>query len=70
VIGVNAITIYVVPRFVDFEKAARFFLGGVERLAASSSTAPSVRVLEVAGVLAAKWLFLLFLYRNRIFLRV
>ena len=27
-------------------------------------------VLAVAGVLAAKWLFLLFLYRRRIFLRV
>ncbi len=33
VIGANAITIYVVPRFVDFEKIAQFFLGGVYRLA-------------------------------------
>ena len=27
-------------------------------------------VLAAAGVLAAEWLFLLYLYRNRIFLRI
>jgi predicted acyltransferase len=65
VIGANAITIYVVPRFIDFSKAADFFLGGLVRH--SGSFEP---VLKTAGVLAAKWLFLLFLYRKRIFLRL
>jgi predicted acyltransferase len=65
VIGANAITIYVVPRFIDFPKIARFFLGGVARH--SGSFAPVVTAL---GVLAVQWLFLLYLYRKRILLRV
>jgi predicted acyltransferase len=71
VIGVNAITIYVVPCFIDFAKCARFFFGGLYRLAGEhSASEPFVHVLEVAGLLAVQWLFLLFLYRHRIFLRV
>jgi predicted acyltransferase len=70
VIGMNAITIYVVPRFIDFGRVARFFFGGVYRLVESSG-GPELRdVAMAAGVLTAEWLFLLFLYRNRIFLRV
>lgn len=65
VIGANAITIYVVPRFLDFPKIAEFFLGGVARH--SGSFAP---VVLTAGVLAAEWLFLLYLYRQRLLLRV
>jgi predicted acyltransferase len=65
VIGANAITIYVVPRFLDFPKISRFFLGGVA--AHSGSFGP---VVLIAGVLAAEWLFLLYLYRRRLFLRV
>jgi predicted acyltransferase len=65
VIGANAITIYVVPRFLDFPKVADFFLGGVVRH--SGSFAPVALVL---GPLAVQWLFLLYLYRKRIFLRV
>jgi predicted acyltransferase len=65
VIGANAVTIYVVPRFVDFPKIAQFFLGGVIRH--SGSFAPVALAL---GVLAAQWLFLLYLYRRRLFLRV
>jgi predicted acyltransferase len=70
VIGANAITIFVVPRFLDFERCARFFFGGAERLAGPYVSDRFAAVLVVAGVLAAKWLFLLFLYRRRIFLRV
>jgi predicted acyltransferase len=70
VIGANAITIYVVPRFVDFEKIARFFLGGLYRLAERTGGADLGDVARAAGFLAAEWLFLLYLYRNRIFLRV
>ncbi|MDR3639350.1 MAG: DUF5009 domain-containing protein [Isosphaeraceae bacterium] len=70
VIGANAITIYVVPRFVDFRKMAQFFLGGLYRLAGEHVSADFQSVLMAAGILAAEWLFLLYLYRNRIFLRV
>ena len=64
-IGANAITIFVVPRFVDFRKVAEFFLGGVAAHAGSFGP-----ILLLIGALAAKWLFLLYLYRNRVFLRV
>ena len=65
VIGANAITIYFVPKIIDFDKMSEFFLTGVSQLVGDWKT-----VILVAGALAAKWLFLLFLYRQRIFLRL
>jgi predicted acyltransferase len=65
VIGANAITIYVVPRFVDFHKVAEFFVGGVAQHAGSFGP-----VVLAAGFLGAQWLFLLYLYRRGLFLRV
>lgn len=65
VIGTNAITIFVVPRFVSFPFARDFFFGGLVRL--SGAGAPLV---AAAAVLFLKWLFLYWLYRNRWFLRV
>jgi predicted acyltransferase len=65
VIGMNAITIYVVPRFVDFGKMTTFFFGGVMSL--SSDWKP---VVAAAGSLILKWIFLWILFRQRMFLRV
>ncbi len=74
VIGANAITIYWLPRIVDFEVIAGFFLGrpdadenptGLIRLAGVYGP-----IVAVAGMLAVKWLLLLYLYRNKLFLRV
>jgi predicted acyltransferase len=65
VIGANAITIYVVPRFLDFAHATEFFLGGTARLCGTYGT-----IVLLAGTLLAKWLFLWWLYRQRVFLRV
>lgn len=65
VIGANAITIYVAQRFIDFAKIGQFFFGGVARLSGDWST-----VVLLASTLLAKWLFLWYLYRNRVFLRV
>ncbi|HJZ94553.1 MAG TPA: DUF5009 domain-containing protein [Gemmataceae bacterium] len=65
VIGANAITIYVVRRFIDFPKVADFFFGGVARHSASFGPV----VLAVA-VIAVEWLLLYYLYRRRLFLRV
>jgi predicted acyltransferase len=65
VIGANAITIYFVQRFVDFNSIARFFVGGA--IKHSGAFGP---VLAILGALTLKWLFLLYLYRRRLFLRV
>ena len=65
VIGANAITIYCAQRVVDFGKIADFFCGGIAGL--SGDWKPVVTGL---GGLAVKWLFLLFLWRQRVFLRV
>ncbi|HLN32314.1 MAG TPA: DUF5009 domain-containing protein [Gemmataceae bacterium] len=64
VIGANAITIYVVPHFLDFEKMSHFFFGGAARH--SGAFGP---VLLAAGVFALEWLGLYYLYRKGIFLR-
>ncbi len=65
VIGVNAITIYIAARIIPFDDIARFFLGGAVRY--SGSFGP---VVVPIGTLAIEWLFLLHLYRNKVFLRV
>ncbi|MFM7036378.1 MAG: acyltransferase family protein [Planctomycetaceae bacterium] len=65
VIGVNAITIYVAPRFIDFDHLTSFFLSGTARMSGSWSG-----VVAAFGVLFAEWLFLLWLYRSRVFLRL
>ncbi|MCC2670713.1 MAG: hypothetical protein K0Q72_3184, partial [Armatimonadetes bacterium] len=65
VIGLNPITIYLGQRIVDFGKIAEFFAGGAAQYA--GTLAPIV--LGVA-VLTVKWLFLRFLYKQRIYLRV
>jgi predicted acyltransferase len=65
VIGANAITAYLLPDVIDFRKVGHFFLGGVERHAGAFGP-----VVAALGVLAAKWLVLLYLYRKRLFLRV
>jgi predicted acyltransferase len=65
VIGLNPITIYLGQEIVDFEKIAQFFVGGVLKF--TSGMTPIV--LGIA-VLAVKWLFLRFLYKQRISWRV
>jgi predicted acyltransferase len=65
VIGANAITAYLLPHVIDFEKIGHFFFGGVERHAGAFGP-----VVAALGVLAAQWLLLLYLYRRRLFLRV
>jgi len=70
VIGANAITIFVAPRFIDFDHFARFFLGGTYRLAEEWGSVDARLIVTALGVLMAKWLFLYWLYRNKIFLRV
>jgi predicted acyltransferase len=65
VIGMNAITIYLVDRFFDFGIIAKVFLHGL--LPVFGQLQPLVWSCSVAFI---GWLFLYFLYRQKIFLRV
>ncbi len=65
VIGMNAITIYLVKQFFDFGIIANIFLHGL--LPLSGRYQPLVWECSVVFTM---WLFLYFLYRQKIFLRV
>ncbi len=65
VIGMNAITIYFLQRFVEFDKIAKFFFSGIAKHA--GLIAPLVLPF---GALMIRWLLLYFLYRHRVFLKV
>ncbi len=65
VIGMNPITIYFLQRFVDFNGIAEFFFLGL----AGHAELFKPLILPF-GVLLAKWLFLWFLHRHRIFFKV
>jgi predicted acyltransferase len=64
VIGLNALTIYVLQEVFDFRHVAEAFAGGLINHAGIYH----VLVLATAIVLS-KWLFLYFLYRQKIFLK-
>ena len=66
VVGMNAITIYLLQRIVDFDAISRFFLGGVAGLLPQLFGA----ALIASGHLALCWLILWFLYRKNVFLKV
>ena len=65
VIGVNAITVYLLPHVVDFRKLVHFFFGALLDRAGSFQA-----VLDPIVVFAVEWLLLLYLYRKRLFIRV
>ena len=66
VIGMNSITIYMVQRIVDFQNVAKFLFGGAVTLLPQIWQATGTAFAYVAVC----WLFLYFLYRQRIFLKV
>jgi predicted acyltransferase len=65
VIGMNAITIYLLADIVNFDHIAQLLVGGV----AEHAGVLKPMVLPV-GVVGVEWLLLWFLYRHRIFLRL
>lgn len=65
VIGANSITIYICQNFINFDGIAGYFVGGL--LQYIPTAAP---ILFMLCILMAKWLFLAFLNRRRIYLRV
>ena len=66
VVGLNAITIYLLQRVVDFDAISRFFLGGIVGLLPQESGAALISM----GHLAICWLVLCFLYQKKVFLKV
>jgi len=65
VIGMNALTIYLLTRFFDFSQPSTLIFG---RLA--NACGEGKAVVLACGVLLIEWLVLYFLYRRKIFLRV
>ena len=66
VIGMNSITIYLAQRILGFNKATDFLFGGL----ASKFPEGWNMVMWQAGYVIVCWIFLYFLYRKRIFLKV
>ena len=66
VIGMNAITIYLAQRIVGFHGAANFLFGGAASLLPGAWPAVGMSLAYVATC----WLFLWFLYRRNVFLKV
>ena len=66
VVGMNSITIYMAQQFVNFHSVSDFFLGGTAGLL------PDLwgKLVLQLGYIAACWLFLHFLYRKNVFLKV
>jgi predicted acyltransferase len=66
VIGMNPITIYLADRIIDFDSASKFFFEGImTRFPASWTT-----LWEGIAVTTVSWVFLYFLYKKKIFLKV
>lgn len=66
VIGLNSITIYLAQRIFDFRGVADFLFGGVASLLPSGLQP----VGESVAYIAICWLFLYFLFRKNVFLKV
>ena len=66
VIGMNSITIFMACRIINFRGIEKFFIGGI---AAKMPELWSGVFLDL-GYIITWWLFLYFLYKQKIFLRV
>lgn len=66
VIGMNSITIYMAQRVIGFHVAAAFLFGGLASLVPEAWGASVV----CAGYIAVCWLFLYFLHRKGVYLKV
>lgn len=66
IIGMNSITIYMAQRIIAFKSVSKFFLGGV------ADQLPPLwgNVVMTGGYVLVCWLFLYFLYKKRIFLKI
>jgi predicted acyltransferase len=65
VIGMNAITIYLLADIVNFDHIAKLLLQGV-----ADHAGPLQPLVLPLGVVGVEWLLLWFLYRQKVFLRL
>ncbi len=65
VIGMNAITIYLLHRFIDFGAVAKVFVGGIIPHMGSFG-----KPLLAFSVMLVEWFLLYFLHRRKLFLKV
>lgn len=65
VIGLNSITIYMAVRLIDFMHTSNFVLGSFSILSGDFNS-----VVLYIGKIGFEWLFLFYLYKNKIFLKV
>ena len=66
VIGMNSLTIYLAYRFIDFGYTSRLLFEGLYKYSAEKWHP----VYQSLGALALVWIFLYFLYRQKIFVKV
>ena len=66
VIGLNSITIYMAQRIIPFSSINKFFLGGLSELCPE----PVGKLILAIGYFMLCWLFLWFLYKKKVFLKV
>lgn len=66
VVGMNSITIYMAQRIIGFSGIRNFFLGGFVKMLPEAWG----NVVNYAGFVLVCWLFLYFLYKQKIFLKV
>lgn len=66
VVGLNSITIYLAQEIIDFNKISDFFLGGIISHLPENTGA----LISNIGYFTVCWLFLYFLYEQKIFLKV
>jgi len=66
VIGMNPITIYLTERIINFRAANKFFFGGLQNIMPESWSP----LISGIGITAIAWVFLYFLFKKKIFLKV
>ena len=66
VVGLNSITIYMAQRIIPFGSINRFFLDGLAGLCPE----PVGALILSIGYFMISWLFLWFLYKKKVFLKV
>mgnify|MGYP002399448375 CR=1 FL=1 len=66
IIGLNSILIYMSVVFIDWEFSSKAFFGWLSQLVGT----PYGVAIIILGIMALKWLFLYFMYKKKVFLKV
>lgn len=66
VIGMNSIVIYMIGNFINFEYTSEALFGGLLGLLPEGAT----KVGEVLAFIGVQWVFMYWLYKNKLFLKV